>query len=128
MVKPNPLVVVVDDEPAIRIALGRGLRSAGYDVETLDGAAAYLQCPPPRRPACLILDLRMPGMSGLDLARAIHGTKHGLPVVFLTGDHGGGPDRDAATSGVVDTLRKPPNWTRLLDAIDRALHASSEPA
>jgi FixJ family two-component response regulator len=125
MAVSGPLVFIVDDEPSIRIALGRALEAAGYEVELLDGAAAYLQCPPPRRPACLILDIRMPGISGPELCRAIKGTEHALPVIFMTGDRLDDLRNDATISGAVDTLGKPPKLDRLLDAVERAILEST---
>ena len=81
-------VFLVDDDPSVRKALQRLIRCAGYEVELLADAAAYLTGSAPRAsPACLLLDIRMPGMSGFDLQSAIAGTDHALPIVFITG-HG----------------------------------------
>ena len=76
---------VVDDDHSVRKALGRLLRAAGYEFELFDAAEAYLACAPPEPPACLLLDIRMPGMTGLELQRAIEGTPMELPIVFITG-------------------------------------------
>ena len=78
-------VFVIDDDHSVRKALGRLLRAAGYEFELLDAAEAYLAGPPPQPPACLLLDIRMPGMTGLELQRAIEGTPMELPIVFITG-------------------------------------------
>jgi FixJ family two-component response regulator len=114
-------VLVIDDDAAVRRALRRLICAAGYDVEVLETAAAYLERDAPERPACLVLDIRMPGMSGLDLQQAIEGTSRDLPIVFVTG-HGDEDVRNHALSnGAVDVLHKPLDQAVLLEAIDRAL-------
>jgi CheY-like chemotaxis protein len=80
-------VIVVDDDRSVRNALQRLLRAAGHHVECLASAAAYLEYPVAAGPACLVLDVRMPGMTGFELEATIRGTPRALPVVFITG-HG----------------------------------------
>src|SRR5262249_6631974 len=75
-----PRVFIVDDDASVRKALGRLVRSAGYEVEVFSGAAEYLARSAPERPACLVVDIRMPGMTGLELQQAIDGTRMSLPV------------------------------------------------
>jgi FixJ family two-component response regulator len=117
-------VLVVDDDASVRKSLFRLIRAAGYDVETLEGAAAYLERAVERPPACLVLDIRMPGLSGLDLLRAVAGTARELPIVFITG-HGDDEVRaQAMEAGAVDVLYKPLDETTLLAAIDQALALS----
>jgi FixJ family two-component response regulator len=114
-------VFLVDDDGAVRKALERLIRSAGYEVVSLLGPASYMACTPPTAPACLVLDIRMPGMSGFDLHDAIAGTPWALPTVFITG-HGGEDVRGQALSlGAVEVLSKPIDEEALIVAIDRAL-------
>jgi FixJ family two-component response regulator len=117
-------VFVIDDDPSVRKALQRLIRAAGYRVEVFASASAYAEESTPAPPACLVLDIRMPGMSGLELQQAIRGTPRGFPVVFITG-HGDEEIRSQAlASGAVDVLNKPIDETVLLGAIERALALS----
>lgn len=114
-------VFLVDDDPAVRKGLDRLIRAGGYEVELLADGASYLACPAPTSPACLVLDIRMPGMSGFELQTAIAGTPLALPVVFITG-HGDEDVRNQAlASGAVDVLFKPLDEGTLFEAIERAL-------
>jgi two-component system, LuxR family, response regulator FixJ len=117
-------VFVVDDDAAVRKALDRLLRGAGYSTCLCASAEEYLAREPGELPACLLLDIRMAGMSGLDLQRTIRGTPRSLPIVFITG-HGNDADREQAlTQGAVDVLDKPLDHVVLLAAIERALARS----
>jgi FixJ family two-component response regulator len=119
-----PCVIVVDDDASVRKALGRLIRAAGYRVEVFGGAAEYLAREALEPPACLVLDVRMPGMSGLELQRAIEGTPKGLPIVFITG-HGDDTVRtQTLAAGAVEVLYKPVDDTLLLAAIEQALARS----
>jgi len=114
-------VFLVDDDPSVRKALQRLIRAAGYDVESFADAAGYLAAAPPSSPACIVLDIRMPAMTGFELQSAIAGTSRALPVVFITG-HGDDDIRARALSaGAVDVLFKPLDEGVLFEAIDRAL-------
>ena len=107
MTPTPPTVFLIDDDASVRKALRRLLTAAGYEVEALDGADAYLDRQPPQPPACLLLDIRMPGKSGIDLQRAVQGTAHALPIIFITG-HGDEDERaEAVAAGAVDVLSKP---------------------
>ena len=118
------MVLIVDDDASVRKALGRLIRSAGYEVELFGGAAEYLAREVPPRPACLLLDVRMPGMTGIELQRTIEGTQRGLPIVFITG-HGDDDIREKTlTAGAVDVLSKPVDDKVLLAAIEQALSRS----
>jgi FixJ family two-component response regulator len=118
---PRGKVFLVEDDPSVRRALHRLIRSGGYDVEPLPDAASFLACSLPATPACLVLDIRMPIMSGFDLQTAIVGTARALPVVFITG-HGDEEVRaQAMASGAVDVLFKPLDAEMLFGAIERAL-------
>jgi FixJ family two-component response regulator len=114
-------VFVVDDDPSVRKSLCRLIRAGGYDVEPLEQAGLYLLCSVPVPPACLVLDIRMPDINGLELQEIIAGTARDLPVVFITG-HGDDDVRARAlASGAVDVLFKPLDEGVLFEAIDRAL-------
>jgi FixJ family two-component response regulator len=118
--KPGTVFLIDDDAP-VRKALERLIRAAGYDVTSLADGPAYMALPSPSAPACLVLDIRMPGMTGFDLQAAIFGTMRAVPIVFITG-HG---DEDVRTqalaTGAVDVLFKPIDESALLRAIERAL-------
>jgi FixJ family two-component response regulator len=114
-------VFLIDDDPSVRKGLGRLIRAAGFQVEALPDAAAYLARPAPVLPACLVVDIRMPDMSGFELQAAIAGTAWALPIVFVTG-HGDEDARaQALATGAVDVLFKPIDQAVLVDAIERAL-------
>ena len=122
-----PRVYIVDDDGPVRKALRRLVKSAGYEVETFTSAEDYLAGEPADAPACLVLDMRMPGMSGLDLQRAVKGTERDLPIVFITG-HGDEDARaQAMDGGAVAVLQKPLDGDGLLAAIARALGTSPQP-
>lgn len=118
-------VFLVDDDASVRRALHRLIGGAGFDVESLPDAQAYLAGPAPSRPACIVLDIQMPVMTGLELQAAIFGTERDLPIVYITG-HG---DEDVRTeaigSGAIDVLFKPIDEGTLIAAIETALAAAS---
>lgn len=117
----DSLIAVVDDDASVRKALGRLLGAAGYAVETYAGAAEYVARHPARRVDCLVLDVRMPGVTGLDLQRHLVDTTAEVPIVMITG-HGTADVRQRALAyGAVDVLDKPFSDQALLDAISRAL-------
>jgi FixJ family two-component response regulator len=116
-------VFLVDDDASVRRALERLIRVAGYEVESFADAAGYLASAPPTEPACIVLDIRMPTMSGFELQSAIAGTPRALPVVFITG-HGDESVRvQALRAGAVDVLFKPIDEEQLVCAIEKALEA-----
>jgi len=122
MTETSPIVFVVDDDPSVRRSLSRLIRSAGLRVEAFALAAEYLDHAPPERPACLVLDVRMPGMTGFELQRRMAGTEYDLPVVLITGDTEDVEVRKRALSqGVVAFLYKPFDEQVLLAAIHRAI-------
>lgn len=124
MLRSQAMVFVVDDDASVRTAVLRLIRAAGYAAEGLDAAAAYLRHPTPTPPACLVLDVRMPGMTGLELYQKVRGTPHGLPTVFITGHSDEEVCRRALESGAVAVLDKPVDQVVLLEAIERALERS----
>jgi RNA polymerase sigma factor (sigma-70 family) len=115
------LVYIVDDDPSVRKALGRLLRACGHRVEVFATAGEFMASPRADGPACLVLDVKMPGPSGLDLQEALAAKGGELPIIFLTG-HGDVPmTARAMKAGAVDFLTKPVQRRDLLDAIRRAL-------
>jgi FixJ family two-component response regulator len=118
---PADLVYVVDADAAIRDSLSRLLRSVGMDVACFATIAAFMQAPRPDRCACLLLDVRLQGASGLDLQDQLNRDGIALPVIFMTG-HGDIPMTvRAMKGGAVDFLAKPFREQDLLDALQHAL-------
>jgi FixJ family two-component response regulator len=117
----GPLIHVVDDDASFRTALERLLEAAGFEVRTYPSAGSFLLDPPPDRPGCLLLDIRMPGPSGLDLQAALERQGILLPVIFLTGHADVTSSVRAMKAGALDFLTKPIERETLLDAIRRAL-------
>ncbi len=115
------MVFVIDDDESVREALHSLIRSVGLSVETFASAREFLQSSRPDLPACLILDVRMPGLSGLDLQRELAAAKIHIPIIFITG-HGDIPmSVRAMKAGAVEFLTKPFRDQDLLDAIQQAL-------
>ena len=119
------VVHIVDDDDSLRTALQRQLTAAGHRVRTYASAGEFLLAPPPDGPGCLLLDLAMPGPSGLELQEALgrHGVR--LPVIFLTGHGDLAAGVRAMKAGAVDFLTKPVERQALLDAIDHALEVDA---
>jgi FixJ family two-component response regulator len=121
---PAPVVFVVDDDAAVRRSLARLLGSAGLRAETFASAQEFLARPEADGPACLVLDVRMPGLSGLDLQERLGSRVGVLPIVFMTG-HGTVPmSVRAMKAGASDFLQKPFDDQALLDAVEGALDRS----
>ena len=121
MTVERPVVFVVDDDPSVCDALRRLITSVGLDVEAFPTAQAFLEARRPRGPSCLVLDVRLPGLSGLDLQEALASTDAALPIIFLTG-HGDVPmSVKAMKAGAAEFLTKPFRSQDLLDAIRSAL-------
>ncbi len=122
----TPLIHVVDDDESMRTALLRLLGAAGFDALGYGSAGEFLLHPVPDRPGCLLLDLRLPGPSGLALQEALQRGGVNLPVVFLTG-HADVPSTvRGMKAGAVDFLTKPVQRDILLDALRRALARDAE--
>ena len=115
------LIHVVDDDDSLRAALLDLLDAAGFDARGYASTGEFLLHPPPERPGCVLLDVRMPGPSGLDLQAALQRYAVTLPVVFLTGHADVTTSVRAMKAGAVDFLEKPVDRDALLDALDRAL-------
>jgi len=120
-----PLIHIVDDDESLRGAMQRLLTAAGYRVKAYASAGDFLLDPPGEAPGCLLLDLNMPGPSGLDLQQALarHGVR--LPVIFLTGHGDLATGVRAMKAGAVDFLTKPVEREPLLAAITRALETDA---
>lgn len=121
MIEPKPTVFVIDDDAAIRDALQSLISSMKLHVELFGSAAEFLQRERPDAPSCLVLDVRLPGISGLDFQRKLTEANHSIPVIFITG-HGDIPmSVRAMKAGAVEFLAKPFRDQDLLDAIHVAL-------
>jgi RNA polymerase sigma factor (sigma-70 family) len=116
-----PVVFVVDDDPSVRSSLKFLISTVGLQVESFDSADTFLHRKPPDAPSCLVLDVRLPGLSGLDLQRELAARNIRIPIVFVTG-HGDIPmSVRAMKAGAVEFLTKPFHDQDLLDAIRIAL-------
>ena len=123
---PSPNVHVVDDDPSYLKALSRLLRASGYTAQTYISVSEFLRRNDPESRGCIIVDLRMPGQSGLDLQERLAKSDSQMPVIFLTG-HGDIPTSvRAMRDGAVDFLTKPVKKSDLFEAIERALARNRE--
>ena len=117
----NSTVLVIDDDPDVRASIGRLLRSLGVNVQLFASISEFLKSDPPDGPTCLVLDVRLPGQSGLDLQRELTRAKRQFPIVFITG-HGDIPmSVQAMKGGAIEFLTKPFRDQDLLDAIQLGL-------
>jgi two-component system response regulator FixJ len=118
----TPLISVVDDDHSVRESLARLLRSVGFGVQVFGSAEEFLDAGRSREADCLILDIRMPGMNGLELQRALSASDPELPVIFITAHASDEEVRARAIgAGAVDYLLKPLKEEEVLKAIDVAL-------
>lgn len=123
MMTEEAIVYVVDDDASVRKATSRLFRTAGFDVVTFESADEFLDYQTSGSPACLILDLDMPGRSGIDLQTELTARQIGLPIVFMTGQ-GDIPTTVAAMKqGAVDFLPKPVDDQRLIETVQQAIEA-----
>lgn len=121
MTKREPVVYVVDDDSAVRESLDSLIRSVGIGVRTFASSQAFLHSAPPDGPGCLVVDIRLPGLSGLDLQSELMHSGVYLPIIFITG-HGDIPMAvRAIKAGAVEFLTKPFRDQDLLDAIRQAI-------
>ena len=121
MRKTNATVLIVDDDLSVRKALGRLVASAGFDTRAFSSAKEFLESKKPKTPSCLVLDVQMPALGGLDLQKELTRRHIDIPIIFITG-HGDIPmGVKAMKDGAIDFLPKPFNDTELLGAIDRAI-------
>ena len=121
MKKLDPIVFIIDDDEAVRLSTEMLIRSMGLRAETFASAAEFLDDFDPQQPGCLILDIRMPGMSGLELQEHLVEQKVSVPIIFVTG-HGEVPMAvKAMKAGAVDFMQKPFRDQELIDRVHSAL-------
>ena len=115
------IVFVVDDNLSVRRSTERLLRSAGLEVQTFASAEDFLKAPRPDRPACIVLDVRMPGLSGIELQRELFASGFAIPIIFVTARGDISIAVIAMKAGALDFLTKPFRSRTLLDAVESAL-------
>ena len=121
MPEENPTVLVVDDDPQMRDSIGQLLRSLGMEPQLFASVSDFLKSDKPDGPTCLVLDVRLPGRSGLEFQRDLAATNRELPIIFITG-HGDIPMTvQAMKGGAIEFLTKPFRDQDLLDAIELGL-------
>ena len=121
MLEASPVIFIIDDDASVRKGLSRLLRSLGFEVETFASAEQFLAREPYQGIGCIVLDVRMPGLSGMDLQDELNRAGHSLPIVFITG-HGEIPmSVQAMKRGAVDFLSKPFDDKELLRAVNEAV-------
>lgn len=126
MTNQQPTVFVVDDNEAVREAVALSLETTGLAVESFDSAEAFLESYRPNHPGCLVLDVRMPGLNGLELQEILAAKQLQIPIIFISG-HGDIPmSVRAVKAGAVDFLEKPFSGQALLDRIREALALDAE--
>jgi FixJ family two-component response regulator len=118
----RPLIAVVDDDDSVRESLGGLFRSVGFAVQVFPSAADFLKSDDLPKTACVILDVRMPGMTGLELQRRLGASHRELPVIFMTAHDDAQTRSQALNDGAVDYLIKPFSEEALLDAVHAALN------
>src|SRR5499425_2356682 len=121
MTEPEAIVFVVDDDESVRESLGGLIRSAGMRVETFASARRFLAGPRADAPSCLVLDVHLPGLSGLDLQKRMAEADIEIPIIFITGRGDIPMTVQAMKAGAVEFLTKPLRDQDLLDAIQQAL-------
>ena len=114
-------VALVDDEAPVRRALGRLLRLAGHEVLSFESGQGFLDSLPTRQPDCVLLDIQMPGMTGLQVRDRLKAMLPTLPVVFITGGDDPELANQALSGGAIGLLRKPFSGQELLEALASAL-------
>lgn len=117
----EPIVFVVDDDQSVREGIQSLLTSAGFSVDTFPTAKMFLNHPRPDRPACVILDVRMPGLSGLDLQQELTKTGVSIPIIFITGHGNVRMTAQAMKAGAVEFLTKPFREQELIDAVRESI-------
>jgi FixJ family two-component response regulator len=121
MKEADPIVFVVDDDPLIRDGLRSLIKSVGLHVETFGSSREFMQRKPSDAPTCLVLDVRLPGLSGLDLQRELNESNIQIPIIFMTG-HGDIPmSVRAMKNGAQEFLTKPVRGQDLLGAVQQAI-------
>ncbi len=130
MTEIRPVAFVIDDDSSVRRSLSRLLRSAGYSVETFSSAEEYLGREPFAGIGCIILDVQMPGLSGMDLQAELSKPGHSMPIVFITGHSDIPMSVEARKKAAVHFVSKPFDDNELLqamsEAIEKDLNAKAE--
>jgi FixJ family two-component response regulator len=121
-----PIVFVVDDDSAVREGLSSLIRSIGLRVETFASAAEFLRQKPPAEPSCLVLDVGLPDLSGMELQRELAAARRPIPIIFITGQGDIPMSVQAMKAGAVEFLTKPFREQDLLDSIGQALARDRE--
>ena len=119
-----PLISIVDDDDSLRNSLDNLIRSVGFQAQGFSSAEAFLSSNQAHDTACLILDMRLPGISGLELQRQIVAANWRIPIIFITSHADGDAQARALEAGAVDYLYKPFREEQLLNAIDAAIKHS----
>ena len=122
----DPVVWIIDDDEAVGDSLQLLLRTIGLDSHYFTNGAAFLEAYNEQAPGCAVVDLRMPGMSGLELQEELHRRQATIPIVFLTGHGTVDSAVHAMRAGAVDFLRKPIDDQELLDVIQRAVRQDQQ--
>jgi FixJ family two-component response regulator len=117
----SPTVLVIDDDADLRASIGRILRSLGLDVQLFASISDFLKSNPPDGPTCLVLDVRLPGQSGLDFQRELAAANRELPIIFITGHADIPMSVQAMKGGAIEFLTKPFRDQDLIDAIQLGL-------
>jgi FixJ family two-component response regulator len=126
MLELKPTVFVVDDDVSVRESLEGLVQTAGWEVRTFESAEAFLACPPASGPSCLVLDVGLPELNGLDLQARISGDRAEMPIIFITGFGDVPMTVRAMKAGAAEFLTKPFGDEALLGAIEAALERSRE--
>lgn len=124
--KNLPIVYLVDDDEALRLAIGTSVRLAGYDVRLYDSAESLLEVVEASAAGCVVTDLRLPGMSGIELQQQLIQRHIQLPLIFITGYGEIDESVQAVKSGAIDFLEKPVAPAKLISCIKEALRCDEE--
>ena len=117
----NPTVLIVDDDPEFRDSVGRLLRTVGLETQQFSSVSEFFKAEPPDGPTCLVLDIRMPGGSGLELQRELAAANRQLPIIFITAHADVPMTVQAMKGGAIEFLTKPFRDQDLLDAVEAGL-------
>ena len=121
MADANPSVLVIDDDPEFRNSVARLLRTVGLHAQEFSSVPDFLKADPPEGPTCLVLDVRMPGRSGLELQRDLAAAKRQVPIIFITAHADVPMTVQAMKGGAIEFLTKPFRDQDLLDAVEAGL-------
>ncbi|MEA2078623.1 MAG: response regulator, partial [Pseudomonadota bacterium] len=122
----EPVVVIVDDEPDVRAAIGLLLKSVNHQVQVFESAQDYWSRFDPEQPGCLILDVRMPGMSGMELQDQLNRLDYHPPIIMISGHGEIAMAVNAVKSGAIDFLQKPVSDQLLLERVSQALRKDQD--